>query len=186
MSKLGKILTWLAVASTSALLSVPTASAVSPVKDQGRILIRAEGHEETFGILSSPQHAVLDYTLAVTVAGEGALSVFVRQPAAGETPDGPPRVTMTRFRLPAADLTRLQALLASARIGQQPDCHSQVPFLARSSASLPPKQRLVWFGNARRHELDAWQGTECGDEMLALLHFLADLAEDVYQLPTER
>lgn len=186
MSKLGTILTCLAVASTSALLSVPAASAESPVKDQGRILIRVEGHEETFGILASPQHAIEDFTLAVTVAGEGALSVFIRQPAAGETPDVPPRVTLTRFRLPARDLSRLQALITSARVGQQPDCHSQVPFLARSSASLPPKQRLVWFGNARRHELDAWQGPECGAEMLALLHFLADLAEDVYLLPTER
>jgi hypothetical protein len=187
MSKLREILACISIAGASALASIPPAFA-EPIKDQGRILIRVEGHEETFGILSSPQHAVLDYTLAVSVAGEGLLSVFVRRPdVSGESLDDPPRITATRFRLTAPDLARLQKLLIDARIGQQADCHSSVPFFATASASLPPKQRLVWFGNrGRRHELDAWHGGECGAEVLALLRYLADTAGAAYRLPTER
>jgi hypothetical protein len=66
------------------------------------------------------------------------------------------------------------------------DCHSYVQFFAYASASQPPRQRLVWFGKARRHELALWQGSECSPEVTALLQHLENLAQASYALPTER
>ncbi len=168
-------------------LAVAPGLLAAPIKDQGRVLIRVEGHEETFGILSAPQHVVLDYTLAVTERGEGVLSLFQRRPSySGESPDDPPRASVMRFRLAALELARLQQRIDAARIGQQPDCHSAVQFFAYASASQPPRQRLIWFGKSRRHEVTLWQGSECGPEVTALLQDLRNLAQGSYALPTER
>lgn len=188
MSKLQKILVFVSLTGAVALVSISPAYAAPPIKDQARVLVRVEGHQESFGTLASPQHSVTDYALSVTIAGEGALSVLSRRLDAnnGETLDDPPRATETRFRLAAHDLAHLKALLAARQIGQQPDCHSSVPFFGAPSASQPPRQRIVAFGPGQRHELEAWHGAECGAEVVSLLRFLAGLAEAVYELPQER
>jgi len=184
MGKLGSAFSCILAAASFASTSTAFAE---PIKDQGRVLIRAEGHEETFGTLASPLHAVFDYTLAVTIRGEGVLSLFVRRPnVSGESPDDPPRVSTIRFRLTAPELFRLQVRINEAQIGQQPNCHSFVQFFSTASASSPPRQRLVWFGKARRHEFALWQGGECGAEVTALLQDLAGMAQAAYSLPTER
>ncbi len=188
MSKLQKILVFVSLAGASALVSISPAHAAPPIKDQSRVLVRVEGHQESFGTLASPQHSVTDYALSVTVAGEGALSVLSRRLDAnnGETLDDPPRATETRFRLVAHDLAHLKALLAAAQIGQQQDCHSSIPFFGAPSASQPPRQRIVSFAPGQRHELEAWHGAECSGEVVSLLRFLAGVAEAVYELPQER
>jgi hypothetical protein len=189
MSKLREIFAILSFATATVLVSSAAASAAPPVRDQSRVLIRVEGHQESFGTLASPIHSVTDYALAVTVTGQGALSVSSRRLTYIEPPeslDDPPRVTTTRFRLAAADLAHLQSLLTSAQIGQQQDCHSFVPFLRPPSASAPPKQRVVWFGDSRRHEFAAWRGDDCSPEIVSLLQSLAGIANAVYELPQER
>jgi len=188
VSKRQKILVFLSVAGAFAAASLTPTYAAPPVKDQGRVLIRVEGHQESYGILASPQHSVTDYALSVTVAGEGALSVSSRRLNTdnGETLDDPPRATETRFRIAARDLARLKTLLAAGQIGQQQDCHSYVQFFGAPSASEPPRQRIISFAPGQRHELEAWHGAECGAEVVSLLRFLAGLAEAVYELPQER
>lgn len=184
---MGKLVCGFSCILAALTLAPPSTALAEPIKDQGRVLIRAEGHEETFGTLASPLHAVFDYTLVVTTRGEGVLSLFVRRPnVSGESPDDPPRVSTIRFRLEARELFALQRRINDAQIGQQPNCHSFVQFFATASASSPPRLRLVWFGKARRHEFALWQGSECSAEVTALLQDLAGMAQAAYSLPTER
>ena len=187
MSTFRKIIACISIAGASALAATSPASA-APIKDQGKILIRVEGHREDFGTLASPYHSESDYSLAVTVAGEGVFDVLARRLTAdnGESLDDPPRATTTRFRLTTRDRTRLQALLAGAHVERQPSCHTFVQFLAEVSSESQPRQRLVWFGNGSRHEFDTWHGSECSDEVVTLLRFLAGLAAATYVLPQER
>lgn len=184
MRKLGRAIAFILAASA---LAAPVTAFAEPIKDQGPVLIRVEGHEVTYGDLASPQHAIFDYTLAVTARGEGVLSSFLRRPNfSGESLDDPPRVSVIRFRLTAPELAQLQRQVSAAKLGRQNDCHSYVQFFAYTSASEAPKQRLVWFGSGRRHEFAAWQGDECGPEVTALLRALAGIAKAAYALPTER
>lgn len=171
----------------AAALAAAMPGLAAPAKDQGKVLLRIEGHEAALATLSSPQSLVWDYTLLITNVGEGLLTTGVQDLGTGGAgEDDPARMSATRFHLPPADLAALVQRVNAAHLGQQTDCQSAVPFFTLSSGAFEPRQRLIWFGKGRRNEISAWKGSACGAEVTALLQQLAGLARAVYALPTER